>query len=442
MQSCLPIFWVSQALAEVSQESTQASKATTLTKRSLESLLEASSYRWQQTFAPIAEADAKEGQAEASNKVRLNGFAREFAIRTNELLLGIADTGPLDTLGGGITGLQVSYEVFNMASSARYEASKANQKLGRATSAQLQNDLRFMTQLRLLDTQHHRMKSKIADLLLAKDQELMRLASAKVRSGVGVPLDLARAEALVEKDNFKKIEAESNYEKSLQELHELVPGVPSNVQVDELTYREFPPEKVEIYAKKIEDRPELKVAELSVAAMTLMKKSTDHEVSPTINTFAEIGTAGTQAFGIVNTPTGSVGIQINIPIYNGGYNQAKSAEALSKLNSIEWQAKQIRVETDSRLRIVKSQLKSTTLVCKSAQRQVELAQKALGFAEKKISIGSSGNLDLVNAQSDLATALELQAQAIYAHEAAKLQFFHLLADLDSYLQISEERSPQ
>ena len=413
-----------------------------LSRRQVHELLEKSSYRWQQTFAPMNEADAKEGQAESANQVHINGFSREFIMRTNELILGISDTGPLNVIGGGITGLQASYELFSAASTARLEASRANRKLGRATTSQLQNDLRFLLLLRYLDAQQYQMKIKVAEILLNKDLELKKMAEQKVKSGFGIPLDLARVEALVEKDNFKKLEAQSNFERASREMRDLVPGLPVKMKVEDLTYVELPKAEIDVLAKKISDRPELKVADLSVEAMRLLKKSTDNEVTPSVQVFAEAGTMGTQALGLINSPTGSIGMQINIPIYSGGYNTAKSAEALSKLNSIEWQQRQVKLETENRLETAKAQLGFTSQVVQSTQRQVELAQTASGLAQKKVQIGSAGNLELLNAQNDLATAMDMNVQALFANEAAKLQFFHLISDSDNYLKLYDKGSRQ
>ena len=276
------------------------------------------------------------------------------------------------------------------------------------------------------------MKSHVADLLLSKDEELHKMAEQKVNSGFGIPLDLARVDALTEKDRFKKIEAKSNYEKTIRELRDLIPGLPTNVRVDDLKYNALPIDEIERLAKKIENRPELKVAEMSVEAMRLVKKSADNEVSPVIQGYAEVGTLGSQPLGLVNSPTGSIGIQVTIPLYSGGLHEGRAAEALSKLNSIEWQDQQIKLETQNRLETSRTQLKYTSQVVHSTMRQVEMAKKASGLAEQKVKIGSAGNLELLNAQSDFATALEMNVQALFAHEAAKLQFFHLISDLEGY----------
>lgn len=413
-----------------------------LSRRQAHQLLEKSSYRWQQTFSPINEADAKEGQAESANKIHVSGFSREFIMRTNELILGISDSGPLNVIGGGITGVQASYELFSASSTARLEAARANKKLGRATTAQLQNDLHFLLLLRYLDAQQYQMKIKVAEVMLNKDLELKKMAEQKVKSGFGIPLDQTRVEALVEKDNFKKLEAQSNFEKATREMRDLVPGLPVKIKVEDLSYVQLPKSEIDILSKKITERPELKVADLSLEAMRLLKKSTDNEVTPSVQVFAEAGTLGTQALGLINSPTGSIGMQLNIPLYSGGYNAAKSAEALSKLNSIEWQQHQVKLETENRLETAKAQLGFTEQVVQSTQRQVELAKKASGLAQKKVQIGSAGNLELLNAQNDLATAMDMNVQALFANEAAKLQFFHLISDADNYLKLYDKGSSQ
>ncbi len=407
------------------------------TKKMAEEHLATSGIRWQQTFQPQEEAAAKFEQAKAPTNLMLNAFSREFVARTSEIVLGLSND--LDeVIGGGVTGIEGRYEFYNPAISPRIKAAEENKRLGQATTQQYQNDLRFMVLLRYLNAQHFRKKSQIADASLNKDLELSHLAHEKVRMGVGVPLDLARSEALVEKDKFKKLEADASYEKAMHELRELVIDLPLNAQLEPLQFREVPPQVITQLEKYVDARPEIKVAEYSFKAMKYFKEATDNEQRMTVSLYGEVGTAGTQFLGLVNSLSGAVGIQVNWPLFTGGYQQAKSAEVLSKLNSLDLQQKQVEIETNSQLTTAKSQLEFTRQVVNSTLKQIELARKELEYAEKKIRIGSSSNLELISAQTDLAAALDLNVQALFAYEAAKLSFFHLIADVKSYLEFESK----
>ncbi len=410
-----------------------AESSARLSPHMADELLEKSGYRWQQTMLPTAEADAKYGQADSAAKIHVNAFSREFIMRTSELILGISNSGPLDVIGGGITGVQAGYEVYNLSSRFRLEAAQLNQELGRATTEQYQNDLKFLLQLRYLTAQQYKLRSEVADRLISKDKELSLFAHKKLEAGVGIPLDLSRAEAMVERDQFKKLEAEASYQKSLYEIAELIPNFDFNCKLDALEFHELSAEAQKNILSKKDHRGELKVAELTLETTRKMKQSIDAENKLTVSAMAEIGTIGTQALGLINSPTGSLGLQITIPLYDGGYSKSRSAEILSKLNSLEWQKQQVDLDTRNQLGATSSRLEFTKQVVLSSQRQTDLARKSLEYAERKIRIGSAGNLDLITAQNDLALAMDLYVQAIYGYEATKLQFFHLISDLDGYL---------
>jgi len=218
--------------------------ASLFSKKMAEDQLVESGYRWKQTFSPQHDADAKLDQARAPTNVMLNAFSREFIARTSEIMYGLSNN--LDNvIGAGVTGIEGKYDFLNQAALSRIKAAEENEKLGHATTLQYQNDLKFLVLLRYLNAQQYQKKSEIVDIMLNKDSELFHLAHEKVRTGVGVPLDLTRSEVLVERDKFKKLEAESLYAKSIQELKELLVQLPSDVHLEPLVYHEVPSTLVE-----------------------------------------------------------------------------------------------------------------------------------------------------------------------------------------------------
>jgi outer membrane protein len=410
------------------------------TKDMAQEHLVGSSYRWRQTFEASQDAQAKFDQAQAGDHVMINAFAREFVARTNEIIYGLSSN--LDAVvGGGVTGVEGRYDFYNASMGSKIKAADENRRLGASQTKAYQNDLRFLVLLKYLNAQQFQKKRELMDSLLERDNRLSRLAEGKVQNGVGVPLDLARSQAIVEKDKFKKLDAESSYEKSIQELKALVVDLPASIKLEQLEFHEVSPATIAQLEKRVSDRPEIQVAEHSYLAMKQLKEATDNESKVVFSLYGELATAGIQPFGLVNGPSGAFGLQLTMPLVDGGYLRGKSAEALGKLNSLEMQQKQVQIETDGDLVTAKSQIEFTRQVVGTSFRQVELAKKELEFAEKKIRLGSSSNLELITAQGNLTQASELNIQSIYAYEAAKLNFFHLIADVDSYLKLDKKDVP-
>ncbi len=422
----------------ISFTSARAAEDSVYTKKMASEQLVKSGLRWQQSFSPKEEAESKLLQARAPTNVMVSAFAREFVARTSELMYGFSNTLH-DMIGAGVSGIEGKYDFHNKAALSRIKAAEENSRLGNATTRQYQNDLKFLVLLRYLNAQQYQKKSEVVDLLLSKDSSLFHLATEKVKNGVGVPLDLARAEALVERDKFKKLDAEASYDKALQELKELLVELPPSIRLEKLTFHEIPAEELARLEGKATDRPEVKVAEYTLKAVSYLKESVDNEQKPVVSLYGEIGMAGTQFLGISATPSGAVGIQVSLPLFTGGYQQARSAEMLTKVNTANQQFQQVQLETKSQLETAKAQLEFARKVVNSANKQLELARKELQYAEHKIRIGSSSNIELINAQTNLATVLDLNVQALFAYEAAKLVFFHLIADVDSYLAFEQNK---
>ena len=83
--------------------------ASTFQKKEALEKLKSGSTRWKQTQYYTNESQAKLEQANAANSIQLSLFSRSIIARTNQLVFGFLDAGPLNTVGFGVTGIQAGY---------------------------------------------------------------------------------------------------------------------------------------------------------------------------------------------------------------------------------------------------------------------------------------------------------------------------------------------
>lgn len=405
-----------------------------LSKRKARELLVEKSYKWKQTDLPIADSEAKLDMAEGALSPQVSFFSREFILRTNQLLFGNTDVGPLNLIGLGSTGVQVAYDVWNKSSFIRLKAAQENLKLGRAMSSQFKNDLTFLMLLRYLNAQQAKKKIDMLEVTSQKDSELHHMAEVRLKTGFGIPLDVTRSEGLVEKDKLKKMEAELNYTSSLRELADLIGEVPAQTSLEPLTFKEISIGKLRAWQNRVFDKPAVKVAESTVVVMRQMKDQLDVENSPRVSVFGDVASVGVQPLGLIHEPTGMVGVQLTVPLYSGGLNSGKIKEAAVKLNKAELDESQLKQEVKNEIELILQKIEFAERAVKATQKQIELSKKELEYAEKKIKLGSANNLELINAQTNYATILDMNVQAVFGYEAAKLAFFHAIADVEGYLE--------
>ena len=68
-----------------------------------------------------------------------------------------------------------------------------------------------------------------------------------------------------------------------------------------------------------------------------------------------------------------------------------------------------------------------------------MATKELDFAKKKYHVGSSGGLDLNNAQINIANATDNFVQVAFGYEVAKLNLFKALGGFEEYFEEEKEK---
>jgi outer membrane protein len=403
-----------------------------LSKQKAKELLIEKSYRWKQSDLPVLDSQAKLMIADGATSPQVSFFSREFMARTNQLLVGLPGEGPLNLIGLGQTGVQVAYDLWNRAATARLKAAQANLGLGQALSRQYKNDLTFLTLLRYLNAQQAKKKLDIIDMIIQKDSELHKMAAVRLKTGFGIPLDVTRSQGLLEKDNLKKLEYQAGYLAALRDLMDLIGELPEDTGLEPFQFNRVPLERFKSLKIKIADKPEILVGERTVKVMQHLKDQAEREYSFRLSFFGDIAGVGVEGLGLSSAPTGMLGLQLSLPLYDGDLRSGRIQEASVKLSKAELEAQQIKREASNAAESLLQKLELAEKAVQTTQKQITLAEKELQYAVHKIKTGSASNLELIQAQNNLAAILDLNIQAIFAYEAAKLAFFHDIADVDAY----------
>jgi outer membrane protein TolC len=108
-------------------------------------------------------------------------------------------------------------------------------------------------------------------------------------------------------------------------------------------------------------RADIASAQSQVERARLTDRALDWERVPTVNAYADAG-----VFGGVETHT--IGVSVNLPVFDGGRRAARHAEAVSELTSQEIKVKQLR-------RKAQLDLRKAELDIEAARRQLEMARE-------------------------------------------------------------------
>ena len=126
------------------------------------------------------------------------------------------------------------------------------------------------------------------------------------------------------------------------------------------------------------------------------------------------------------SPSSVIGIQLNVPIYNGSLRHYQVQEAKMNIEKSENNLANMKLTIDFQVSQSRTTLKNAILQAQSQHRNMDLADDVLDLAQKKYKAGVGSNLEVTQAQTD-----QLRAQTNYF--SALLDITNAEADLKKAL---------
>lgn len=183
--------------------------------------------------------------------------------------------------------------------------------------------------------------------------------------------------------------------------------------VEDTTALEVPPDNIdELISTAFITRPEIQALQYQTESAQRFQKAERDLVLPDIRALGVVG--GTPVRNpVISSWYGAVGVNVNIPVFNGFLYPAKSREA-----SIRAQAAQERLR-DMRDRIARD-VRTSWLNAKAAHERLDVTQQlleqanlALNFAQSRYRLGLGSIVELSQAQLQQTQAQIADAQAGY-----------------------------
>jgi outer membrane protein len=270
----------------------------------------------------------------------------------------------------------------------------------------------------------------MVDALVAEvelDESLLRLARDRREAGVGTGLDVTRSESRLATDRHRLLQARNESRTAeYRLLRAMGVSMESSLDlVDAMDSSSNPP--LDGLSKAIEsalqNRPEMKSQAQKVESARLIQRSAKAERLPSAQMFANYGSTGNS---ISFVPTHVVGVQVNLPIFDGGRRSAHTRTAESQLRQAEAHAKDVRAQIEMEVRVTYDTLAS-------AREQLAVARTALGLAQEELDVSRlrfeaqvTTQIDVLSAQAELASARSLTVDALFAVRSAEIEYLRAL----------------
>jgi outer membrane protein len=257
-------------------------------------------------------------------------------------------------------------------------------------------------------------------------RQLTALAQSQLRS----TLDVQFAQVMVSEAELAEVRAESNAQKAQAQLAASMgeEGDTNYTLADE----SLPPgpdaDPAGYINEAIENRPDLK-------AMLLHSESATHEARaerdlnyPTVNVLAAGGEVPIHD-STIHHDYGAVGININIPIFNGGLYNARAAAARLEARATDEDASLRKVEIARDVRTTWADARDAYLQIGVAQRLVDETNVAMRLTQARYDAGLGSIVELNQAELNQTSALITAASARYDYLRSMTAFQFALGDL-------------
>ena len=315
-------------------------------------------------------------------------------------------------------GVQLRQPILNLDGVARYRQGKVAAEQGEAAFEASTDDVAV------------RVVSAYMDVLFADDQvalsqvardmyvEQMHVNDRLFEKGEGTRTDMLETQARLELAEAQLTEAQDNAVAARETLAGIIGMDPGPLDKLGEGFRPagITPSSFEAWEQIArEHNPELAAARLAVenARLEIDKNRAGHY--PRVDLVAAYSRGDAESINTYtqNTVNRAIGVQVNIPIYQGGAISAATRQAAAGYGRAQ-------SDLDARTSKVLVELRKAHSLVQSSVRKIEALDKAVASSkllmtatEKSIQGGVRINLDLLNAQQQLYTSQRDLAQARY-----------------------------
>lgn len=263
-------------------------------------------------------------------------------------------------------------------------------------------------------------RAAAAQAQFASSQALHQQAVDLRQSGIVAGLDVVRAEVRMSTDRQRATAAANDAEKAKLQLARVIGlpiGQPLTLAGDLPTVPDPTMSLEEALADAYRQRADYLAAveRLKAAEDTRRAAVADH--LPSVRVTADYGAIGLTAGTAL--PTFNLTGVVDVPIFEGGRQQARLAEANADLKRQQAEVEDLKSQIYYDVRTAFLDLQASEELVQAATRGRELAAQQLEQSRDRFAAGVASNIEVVQAQEAVALATDQYISAVYGFNIAK-----------------------
>ena len=338
--------------------------------------------------------------------------------------------------------LQLRQPLVNMQRWLQFEQAKS---LVAESEATLDRDLQNLV-VRVTGAYfEYLMSDEQLELVLAQKKmytSLVDAAKKGLAAGSGTRTDIDDAQARLDMASAQELEARQNQDQTRRQLEVLINqpvGSVAKLNVAALKLVGPVPANLEQWTLRAEkNSPEMKAmqARLDAARREVSKSQAGH--LPTLDAIAQWSNSGSENITRINSryENKSIGLQLNVPLYSGGYVNSTIRQAVAEQTRAEESMEALRRDLGVRVHKEYRGVSEGVMRVRALEQAVRSAEQMMMSTQMSLKAGSRTQLDVLNAQQQYTLALRDLAQARFIYLMSKVKLASLAGD-DAVASVDE-----
>lgn len=340
--------------------------------------------------------------------------------------------GPFTTVDARVSGSQ---SIFDFSTIRRYQASKVGVTAARSDADATQEQVASQVARAYLAAVRGDADVETAQANVTLSEALLKQSENEKAAGTGTGIEITRAKVQLANDRQRLLVAQNaRHSAHLQLLRAINMRLDTDLELtDKLHY--IPVDAVTMDAAKaqaLKERPDLKAQQNREANARLSASATRLERLPSLAAFGDYGDIGTSLTNSV--PTRTVGIQVKVPIFDGGRRDARREESASQYRAEAVRTNDLKEQIELDVRLALDSLQSADQQVRVAQEGLDLANNELTQARRRVDAGVAISVEVTDAQTRLERARDNRTEALYNYNLARLDLAQAMGRVRSTVQ--------
>jgi len=369
-------------------------------------------YQISQSSVEVKEAQSEEAEGAKKTNVKLKaGYIQMNEAPDPESIIE-GDFSYLFSTGQGIPQISVSISKV-LYSGGKLESfieqAEADQSIALNELEQKKQDVIYQVTQAYYRVLQSEGLVRVSEQALTQINAHMESSQALLEEGMIAPIDLNRIKSQLSNLEHNLIKAENGYELAVYNLNSIM-GIDLDTMVNLQNNLSYEPCEItfsEAMESAIQNRPEIKNVGQQRIIMEAMVDIAESSKKPQIAMNLESGLSGWQ-----------VAVMGEVPIFDGGINDAKIRQAEINLSQVDQSRKQVEQLIELEVRSAYLNMKEAEKLIRVTEQGIENSMESFRIAQVKYNEGIATNTEVIDAQSALIEAETNHLNALYDYNTS------------------------